>query len=148
MRHLSSVGRPALSVLLVGLAGHVGSELGFALKFPPHQISPFWPTNAILFAVLVMTPVRHWWAYTLAAFASPLWSDARAGFPLSAALFVLADLIEVFIAAVGVRRLAGGPRAFARLGNLVVYIVVAAVLAPATSAFVGALAGTPGGYWF
>jgi PAS domain S-box-containing protein len=141
-------GRVALGLLLVGLAGHVGAQLGFALKFPPHHISPFWPTNAILFAVLVMTPVRHWWAYTLAAFASPVVSDAREGFPLGGALFLIADLIEISIAAVGVRRLAGGPRAFASLGNLVVYLLVAAVLAPATSALVGALAGATEGYWF
>ena len=64
--------------------------------------------------------------------------DARAGFPLSAVLFLAAALIEVFIAAVGVRRFAGGLRAFDNLRNLIVYLLVAVVLAPLTAAFVGA----------
>src|SRR5262245_44308358 len=57
--------RLALKVLLVGAICHLSTEIGFAHKFPPHYISPLWPTGAILFSVLVVTPIRHWWAYTL-----------------------------------------------------------------------------------
>lgn len=75
-------------------------------------------------------------------------NDARAGFPVSAILFVAAGLIEIFIAAVGVRRLAGGIRAFDSLRSLVAYIIVAVLLAPFISAFVAAFAGTIENYWF
>ena len=71
----------ALKVLLVGFICHFSTEIGFAHKFPPHYISPLWPTGAILFSVLVVTPIRQWWAYTLAAYFTSVVNDARAGFP-------------------------------------------------------------------
>jgi two-component system, LuxR family, sensor kinase FixL len=138
----------ALKVLLVGFICHFSTEIGFAHKFPPHYISPLWPTGAILFSVLVATPIRHWWAYTLAAYFTSIVNDARAGFPVAAILFVAAGLVEIFIAAVGVRRFAGGLRAFDSLSNLVAYIVVAVVLGPLISAFLAAFAGAMENYWF
>jgi PAS domain S-box-containing protein len=139
--------RLALKVLLVGFVCHFATEIGFAFKFPPHYISPLWPTGAILFSVLVVTPIRHWWAYILAAYFTSVVNDARAGFPVAAILFVIAGLIEICIAALGVRRFAGGLRAFDSLRCLVVYILVAVVLAPFVSAFVAAFAGIEN-YWF
>ena len=107
-----------------------------------------WPTIAILFAVLVVTPVRDWWAYFLAAYFMSVINDARAGFPISAMLFVVAGLVEVSIAAVGVRQFAGGVRSFDSLRGLMTYIAVAVVLAPFVSAFVAAFAGPAASYWF
>ena len=140
--------RLALKVLFVGVICHFSTEIGFAHKFPPHYISPLWPTGAILFSVLVVAPVRHWWVYTLAAYFTSVVNDARAGFPVSAILFIVAGIMEIFLAAVGVRRFAGGLRAFASLHSLVVYIIVAVILAPFISAFVAAFAGTKENYWF
>ncbi|MGH8681002.1 MAG: PAS domain S-box protein [Burkholderiales bacterium] len=138
----------ALRVLLVGAICYLSTEVGFAHKFPPHYISPLWPTGAILFSVLVVAPVRHWWAYILAAYFTSIINDARAGFPISAILFVAAGIIEILVAAVGVRRFADGLRAFDSLRNLVAYVVIAAVLAPFISAFVGAFAGGAESYGF
>ena len=140
--------RLPLKVLLVGFICYLSTEIGFAHKFPPHYISALWPTGAILFSVLVVMPTRHWWAYILAAYFTSVINDARAGFPISAILFIVAGVIEVLIAAVGVRRFAGGLRAFDNLQNLVAYVIVAVVLAPFTSAFVAAFAGTLDHYWF
>lgn len=140
--------RLALRVLSVGAICALSTEIGFAHKVPPHNISALWPTGAILFSVLVVTPARHWWAYILAAYFTSILNDARAGFPISAMLFVAAGLIEVLVAAIGVRRFADGVRAFDSLRSLVAYIVVAVVLAPFLSAFVSALAGAAESYWF
>jgi hypothetical protein len=74
----------ALRVLLVGVICHLSTEIGSSHKFRPPYISPLWPTGAVLFSVLVVTPVRHWWAYTLAAYFTSVVNDARAGFPVSA----------------------------------------------------------------
>ena len=139
--------RLALNVLLVGCICHLSTEIGFAHKFPPHYISPLWPTGAILFSVLVATPTRHWFAYTLAAYFSSVINDVRGGLPVSAVLFIAAGIIEILIAAVAVRRYADGLRAFDSLRSLVVYIGVAVFLAPFTSAFVAA-ASTAENYWF
>ena len=138
----------AVNVLFVGLICYFSTEIGFAHKFPPHYISPLWPTGAILFSVLVVTPVRHWWAYILAAYFSSVVNDVRAGLPVSAILFIVAGIMEVLLAAAGVRRFAGGLRAFASLRTLVIYILVAVMLAPGISAFVAAFAGTKVNYWF
>ena len=138
----------ALKVLLVGLICHLSTEIGFAHKVPPHYISPLWPTTAVLFSVLVVSPARHWWAYTIAAYFTSVINDAHAGFPISAMLFIVAGIVEIYIAAAGVRRFAGGLRAFDNLRNLIAYIIVAVVLAPFLSAFVAAFSGAPGNYWF
>ena len=68
--------------------------------------------------------------------------------PSRRCLFIVAGILEILIAAVGVRRFAGGLRAFDSLRSLVVYIVVAVVLAPFVSAFVAAFAGAAEDYWF
>jgi PAS domain S-box-containing protein len=95
-----------------------------------------------------MSPTRHWWAYTLAAYFTSIVNDASAGFPISAIFFIAAGMIEIFIAAVGVRCFAAGLHAFESLRSLVAYIIVAVVLAPFISAFVAAFAGTVETYWF
>jgi signal transduction histidine kinase len=142
-------GAPAMrlagKLLLVGFICYVSTEIGFAHKFPPHYISPLWPTGAILFGILVVAPVRHWWAYALAAYFT---SAIKAGLEVSAFLFLAAAYIQQFLAAAGVRRFAGGLEAFDNLRNLTAYLLVAVLLAPLTAAFVGGFAGAGGSYWF
>src|SRR5262245_37762352 len=140
--------RLTLSVLLVGVICHFSTQVGFAFKSPPHHISPLWPTTAILFSVLVVAPVRHWWAYTLAAYFTSVITDLRAGFPIAALFFIVAGIVDILIAALGVRRFAEGLRAFDSLRSLVAYIVVAVILAPFAAAFVAAFAGGTESYWF
>ena len=60
--------RVAPKLLIVGVVCYLSTEIGFAHKIPPHNISALWPTNAILFAVLVVAPARDWWAYAVAAY--------------------------------------------------------------------------------
>ena len=139
--------RLALNVLLVGLVCELSTKYGYAIKFPPHYISPLWPTGAILFSVLVATPPRHWWAYTLAAYFTSVLRNVWQGLPVSAVLFVVAGITEFLIDAVAVRRFAGGLRAFDTLRGLVVYIGTAVLVAPAISASV-AVASTAENYWF
>ena len=143
-----AAGRLAAKVLLVGVICHFSTQIGFAHKIPPHDISALWPTTAILFSVLVASPLRHWWAYTLAAYFSSVINDIQAGFPVSAALFIVAGILEIAAAAAGVRRFADGVRAFASLRGLVAYVLIAVILAPSGSAFVAAFAGSGGSYWF
>src|SRR5262245_46360738 len=96
-----------LKAVLVALVCSLITEIGFAIKLPPHNISPLWPTGAILFSVLVVAPVRHWWIYILAAYFTAMLRDVWTGFSLPATLFIVAGIAEFIIAAVGVRRLAG-----------------------------------------
>ena len=131
-----------------GVVCHLSIQVGHAFKFPPHDISALWPTSAILVSILVASPIRHWWVYLLAGYSTYAIDVARFGFLASDVLYNLADIIKVLIAAVGVRWFAGGLRAFDNLRGLVLYIAFAVVLAPVTSAFIAALAGAGGNYWF
>src|SRR5882724_12374927 len=108
-----------IRALLVGFACFLSTET-VASNFPPLFVSPVWPTNAILVCALVVTPVRHWWAYALAGFVSSVNHNAHTGAPVSQILlFLVADAIEVVSAALGVRRFAGGLGAFESPRNLV-----------------------------
>src|SRR5262245_62123525 len=136
----------ALKALLVGLACFLSTET-VASNVPPLFVSPVWPTNAILLSVLVVTPARDWWAYALAGFFSSVHHNTHTGagaFQIVA--FLVADAIEVVCAAVGVRRFAGGLRAFDSPCNLVAYLIVVTV-APFASAFVSSLAALPAARW-
>ncbi len=138
--------RLTLKVLFVGIICSLSTEIGFAYKIPPHNISALWPTIAILFVALVASPVKHWWLYIIAAYATSLLNDARAGFPVAARWYVAAGIVEVLIAALGVRWFASGIRSLNTLGSLVVYLAVAVVLAPVVGAFIAAGAA-PNDYW-
>ncbi len=138
--------RLVTSALLVGLACFVSTET-VANNFPPIFVSPIWPTNAILLCALIVTPVRHWWAYAIAGFFASVNHNAHTGAAVSQiVLFLIADGLEVTVAAIGVRRLAGGADAFASPRRLVAYLIVV-VVAPFVSAFVAASAAPPAAYW-
>jgi PAS domain S-box-containing protein len=135
-----------IRALLVGFACFLSTET-VASNLPPLFVSPVWPTNAILLCALVVTPVRHWWAYAIAGFVSSVNHNAHTGAPfLQILTFLAADALEVVVAALGVRRFAGGLRAFESQRNLVAYLIVV-VIAPFVSAFVAARAASADAHW-
>src|SRR5437867_53428 len=138
--------RLTMRALLVGLACFLSTET-VASNLPPLFVSPVWPTNAILLCALVVTPVRHWWAYALAGFFSSVHHNSHTGAPFFQILvFLVADAIEVVSAALGVRRFAGGLGAFESPRNLVAYLIVV-VVAPFVSSFVAARAAPVEAHW-
>ena len=50
----------------VALAYGVTAAIGHALSFPGASVSAMWMPNAILLAVLLLTPRRTWWIYLAA----------------------------------------------------------------------------------
>src|SRR5262252_10051491 len=58
-----------IRALLVGAVCFLATET-VASNLAPVFVSPVWPTNSILLCALVVTPIRHWWAYALAGFFS------------------------------------------------------------------------------
>jgi len=138
--------RLAIRSLLVGLACFLSTE-AIAHNFPPLFVSPIWPTNAILLCALVVTPVRHWWAYAIAGFFSSVHNNARDGATVfQIALFLTADVIEVFGAAIGVRRFASGVEAFESARNLVAYLAIV-FIAPLIPSSVATLTAPAGERW-
>jgi integral membrane sensor domain MASE1 len=128
--------RAALIALLVATGYYVGTEIGLRARFPQGGPSILWPPNAILLAVLLLTPVRMWGIYLLAALPAHLITEYRAGFPgpLMLGLFVT-NCGQAVLGAAAVRRLIGPRLDFGKLRHVAVFVGAAALFAPFLSSF-------------
>ena len=133
--------RTAGIALLVSAAYYLGARLGLVLKFAAITPSVLWPPNAILTAVLLLTPARRWWIYLLAALPAHLFVEMQARFPtpLILALFIT-NCSEALVAATFVRGLSAGEAIFNTLRGVVVFIIGAGFVAPFVSSFPDAAA--------
>ena len=127
--------------LLVAASYYVGSEVGFAVRFPSIPTSIVWPPNSILMAALMLAPPRRWWAYLLAALPAHVLIQSQTAVPLPAMLFLfLTNASEAALGAYFVRRLCGGPPHFGRMRDLVVFFVFAVFAAPFVTTYADAAA--------
>src|ERR1044071_3555710 len=78
--------RRACAALLVAGGYYAGAQIGFALTFQPHRVSTLWPSNSILLAALLLSPVRSWWLLLLATFPAHLLVQLNANTPLAMSL--------------------------------------------------------------
>jgi PAS domain S-box-containing protein len=118
------------------------------MAVPPHNISPLWPTNAVVLVVLLAFPRRLWPILIATAFLVVGLLDVRFGVPIALSVWlVLGNAVEVIVAAFGVSYFFKGAPLFNSTKTLAQYSLVAAILAPFAGAFIGALAGGQGGYW-
>lgn len=78
--------RRACAALLVAGGYYAGAQIGFALTFQPHRVSTLWPSNSILLAALLLSPVRSWWLLLLATFPAHLLVQLNANTPLGMSL--------------------------------------------------------------
>ena len=56
----------AASLLIVAVAYYLAAKTSLSLRFSGSTKAALWPTNAVLVAALLLTPVRRWWMYLLA----------------------------------------------------------------------------------
>jgi integral membrane sensor domain MASE1 len=133
---LEPAARTALIAVLVSLGYYVGTEIGLRARLPQGGPSILWPPSAILLSVLLLTPVRAWGVYLLAALPAHVLMEYRAGFPwpLILGLFVT-NCGQALIGAVAVRRFIGSRLDFANRHHVVVFIALAAFFAPFVSSF-------------
>ena len=138
-----------LVIVCLGVTlSYLSAKVGLALVVPPHNISLFWFTNALLFAVLLLVPRRVWPMLIVTAYAGVSVLNLQSGNTIiSTGWFALANMGEVLFAALavsyvfkGVPRL-NSPKTLAQYGMFVV------ILPSFVSAFIGALAGGEGDYW-
>src|SRR6266436_4517879 len=105
----SSIIRPALAALLVGLAYYGGVKIGFALTFQPHPVSTLWPPNSILLAALLLSPKRRWWFLFLAALPVHFGVELQAGVPiLMVTCWFVSNCCEALIGALVIRHFTNG----------------------------------------
>ncbi|HEY6411015.1 MAG TPA: MASE1 domain-containing protein, partial [Ktedonobacteraceae bacterium] len=127
---------------------YVAAVIGGRLVVRPEMVWPVWPGCALLVALLLLTPQRKIWpAIIIAGLAGFALYDLQEGLTTrSTILLILADAVEVVIAAWGVSYVFGGVPRLNNLKSLAKYFFIAVVVAPTSVASVAAV-GLRGVYW-
>jgi PAS domain S-box-containing protein len=145
---LDSVAKTSTAALLTGIACYLAARIGGMLMMRPQMLWPLWPGCALLVAILLLCPRRAWAVLMAAGFAGFFVNDVL-GFGLSvrfSGTLILADAVEILIAALGIEYLLGRAPRLNSTKSLAKYLLVAVVLAPVCGAFVSAPA-FQGNYW-
>ena len=134
-----SYGRIVLQVFLTGLAYYVATEIAWALCFPNSKVSLLFPPHAVLVVILLLVPVRHWWAYTLATILAHFVATQQAHWPVLYALHCEAfDAVQNVLAAAGIRLFIKSPLNKITLRDAIVFVLIAVIIVPFGTAFWGA----------
>ena len=134
-----SSGWIALQVFLTGVAYYVATEIAWALCFPNSKVSLLFPPHAVLIVILLLVPVRHWWAYTLATVIGHFIATQQAHWPVLYALHCEAfDAVQNVLAAAGIRLFIKSPLNRITLRDAIVFVLIAVIIVPFGTAFWGA----------
>ena len=134
-----SSGRIALQVFLTGVAYYVATEIAWALCFPNSKVSLLFPPHAVLIVILLLVPVRHWWAYTLATVIAHFIATQQAHWPVLYALNCEAfDAVQNVLVAAGIRLFIKSPLNRITLRDALVFVLIAVIIVPFGTAFWGA----------
>jgi signal transduction histidine kinase len=111
------------------------------------MIWSFWPGCAFLVAVLLLTPRKIWLPLLAAGLSGFVLYDVQAGLSIrTTSQFILADTVEILVAALGVSYIFGSTPRLTSLRSLAKYSLFAVILSPLFAAFLGAVA-YGGDYW-
>jgi two-component system, LuxR family, sensor kinase FixL len=131
--------RTVAGVLASAACYYLSTRLAWMLCFPDSKVSLFFPPHAILISVLLLVPVRHWWAYVLAAISSHFFATQQEGWPPIYALQCEAyDAVTVVLTAVGIRLFIKSPFHLLSLREAIIFVLFAVVIVPFGTAFWGA----------
>ncbi len=138
-KKVKSSGRFALQVFLTGVAYYVATEIAWALCFPNSKVSLLFPPHAVLIVILLLVPVRHWWAYTLATVIGHFIATQQAHWPVLYALHCEAfDAVQNVLAAAGIRLFIKSPLNRITLRDALVFVLITVIIVPFGTAFWGA----------
>jgi len=135
--------RSAFAVASVFVCSYVAARLGDLLVLRPQMIWPLWPGSAFVVSALLLTRSKILWpALLLAGLAGFALYDIQIGINVrSTALFLLADAVEILVAASGMRlALSGLPRinSIASLAQYSFFVILAPILVtPFVARFLG-----------
>lgn len=133
-----NIQRLLLTMLATGMAYYGGAWLSVTHTITPEGIAILWLPNAILLPVFLLRPYREWPFLALAALAAEILADLPA-FPLWACIaFGAINLLEVSLAAVLMRRVAGDGFNFDRLRNGTYFLLFGPVIASSLAGTLGA----------
>jgi signal transduction histidine kinase len=131
----------AFLALCVATVSYLAARLGGTLVLPPYVISALWPGCALLASVLLLLPRRTWPVLIPAGLAGFVAHELQVGQqPLTIALFILGDAIEIIIVVLGLRYSFDGIPRLNSLRALAKYSFFAVLLGPFIGSLVGAFA--------
>jgi two-component system, LuxR family, sensor kinase FixL len=134
-----SSGWIVLQVFLTGVAYYLATEIAWALCFPNSKVSLLFPPHAVLVVILLLVPVRHWWAYTLATVLAHFVATQQAHWPVLYALHCEAfDAVQNVLVAAGIRLFIKSPLTGIALRDAMVFVLIAVIIVPFGTAFWGA----------
>lgn len=139
-----------VATLICGVAtlSYLAARLGGALVIRPEMIWPVWPGCALLVAVSLLTSKNYWPAVLLAGLLGFAVYDVKEALPLRAiVLLLVADTIEILIAAFGVSYVFGGVPRLNSVKSLAKYSFFAVILAPVSVASVALDALESDSWW-
>lgn len=139
--------RPVILVCLVAVLCYVAPTIEGALILNPQTVWPLWPGCALLLSILLLVPRRIWVVVIPVGLTAFALSDLQAGVPLrSIVWFLLADTVQVLIAASFLSYSFDGVPRLSSVNALAKYLLVAVIVAPSTAAFISAR-GIQSNYW-
>src|SRR5678809_204086 len=138
-KNAGSTGRIALQILLAGATYYLATKIAWALCFPNSKVSLLFPPHAVLVVILLLVPVRHWWAYALATVIAHFIATQQAHWPVLYALHCEAfDAVQNVLAAAGIRLFIKSPLNRITLRDAIVFVLIAVIIVPFGTAFWGA----------
>ena len=73
--------RTVFQILASGACYYLATRTAWVLTFPDSKVSLFFFPHAVLVAILLLVPTRHWWVYTLAAVGSHFFATQQEHWP-------------------------------------------------------------------
>lgn len=131
--------------LLIAIVYFAGAELGLSLASVHENITPVWPPTGIAIASLLIFGVRVWPGIFVGALAANLLTSAPVASTFGIAI---GNTLEAVVAWSLLQRSKGWRKSFDTVGDVLTFVVYAAVLAPLVSATIGSLSvcfGDPAG---
>jgi len=135
-------------VCCVFIFSYLAARLGGALVLRPEMIWPVWPGCAFLVAALLLTPRKIWPAVLVAGLVAFALYDVQEGLPIrTTGSLLVADSLEILVAALGVTYVFGGVPRLNSVKSLAKYSLFAVILAPVFVASSAAMAIEGDSWW-
>lgn len=122
--------------LLIAIVYFAAAEFGLSLASVHQNVTPVWPPTGIAIASLLIFGVRVWPGIFLGALAA----NVLTNLPIASATGIaIGNTLEAVVAWSLLKRSKGWRRSFDSVGDVMAFVVYAAVLAPLVSATIGSL---------
>jgi PAS domain S-box-containing protein len=122
--------------LLIAIVYFAGAELGLSLASIHENVTPVWPPTGIAIASLLIFGLRVWPGVFLGALAANILTSL----PIASTFGIaVGNTLEAIVAWSLLRRAKGWRKSFDSVGDVLTFVVYAAVLAPLASATIGSL---------